>query len=71
MSVKRKAEHFGIGMELGSQSPLINSPEMEYTDSIAREAAPSAFLVANIGAAGIIDQPGHTAYTVEQIHRFI
>jgi len=67
----RAAEHFGIGLELGSQSALIDSPEMDYTYSIAREAAPNAFLVANIGAPGLIEQPGHSACTLEQVQRFI
>jgi len=66
----KAAEHFGIGMELGSQSPLIDSSEMEYTYSIAREAAPTAFLVANIGASRLIQQ-GNSACTLEQIQNFI
>jgi len=44
----RAAEHFGIGIELGSQSALFDSPELEYSYSIARKATPDAFLVANI-----------------------
>ena len=67
----RAAERFGIGMELGSQAVLIDSPEMEYTYTIAREAAPNAFLVANIGASRLVEQPGHNACTLEQIQRFI
>ena len=65
------AEHFGIGMELGSQAPLINFPQLEWTYSIAREAAPNAFLVANIGAPQLIHQQGATACTSEQIQSFI
>ncbi|MFC2002627.1 type 2 isopentenyl-diphosphate Delta-isomerase [Chloroflexota bacterium] len=67
----RAAEHFGIGMEIGSQATLIDSPEMEYTYTIAREAAPNAFLVANIGASRLVEQPAHSACTLEQIQRFV
>lgn len=70
-ALAKAAEYFGIGMELGSQGPLIDSPQMEYTYSIAREAAPSAFLVANIGASRLIQQPENTACTLDQIQRFI
>ncbi len=45
------AEEFGIGMGLGSQRAGLLSKELEYTYSIAREKAPNAFLIANIGAA--------------------
>ena len=67
----RAAERFGIGMELGSQATLIDSPEMEYTYRIARQTAPSAFLVANIGASRLIEQPGQSLARLEQIQRLI
>jgi len=70
-ALAKAAEHFGIGIELGSQAPLISSPEMEYTYTIAREVAPSAFLVANIGASRLIEQPGHTSLTLAQIQHLI
>ena len=70
-TLAKAAEHFGIGMELGSQSPLIDFPHLERSYSIAREAAPNAFLVANIGATRLIQQQGSTACTLEQIQRFI
>lgn len=67
----RAAEHFGIGMELGSQSPLLDFPQMEETYSIARKAAPNVFLVANIGASRLITQQGIAACTLEQIQELI
>lgn len=70
-ALAKAAEHFGIGMELGSQTPLIDFPELEWTYSVAREAAPNAFLVANIGAPQLIPQRGRAAYTLGQIQRFI
>ncbi|MFC1980313.1 type 2 isopentenyl-diphosphate Delta-isomerase [Chloroflexota bacterium] len=65
------AEHFGIGMGLGSQSPLLDSPELEYTYTVARKTAPSAFLVANIGASRLVEQSGDIACTIDQIQHII
>ncbi|RMF29588.1 MAG: type 2 isopentenyl-diphosphate Delta-isomerase, partial [Candidatus Nitrosothermus koennekii] len=45
------AEEYNIGMGLGSQRAGLLSKELEDTYSIAREKAPHAFLIANIGAA--------------------
>ncbi len=67
----KAAEHFGIGMELGSQSPLLDFPELESTYSAAREAAPNSFLVANIGASRLIPQQGTTACNLEQIQELV
>jgi isopentenyl-diphosphate delta-isomerase len=71
-NLAQAAEHFGIGMELGSQRPLIDFPELEWTYSVARQSAPNAFLVANIGAPQLIPQQGKAACcTLDQIQRFI
>ncbi|MEM2759829.1 MAG: type 2 isopentenyl-diphosphate Delta-isomerase [Nitrososphaerales archaeon] len=45
------AEELGIGMGLGSQRAGLKSKELAETYSIAREHAPKAFLIANIGGA--------------------
>jgi len=49
------AEELGIGMGLGSQRAGLNSINLAKTYAIARKKAPSAFLIANIGGAQIID----------------
>ncbi len=49
------AERFGIGMGLGSCRAAIEDPSLEDSFSVAREAAPHAFLVANIGAVQLRD----------------
>ena len=43
------AEHFGIAVGVGSQRAAIENPELAYTFRVMREAAPSVFLVANLG----------------------
>lgn len=45
------AEALGLGMGLGSQRAGLKSKELAETYSIAREHAPNAFLIANIGGA--------------------
>ena len=67
----KAAEHFHIGMEVGSQRPLLEFPELEWTYSIARKAAPNAFLFANIGAPQLIAQPGKAACRVDEIQNLI
>ncbi|MCE4604801.1 MAG: type 2 isopentenyl-diphosphate Delta-isomerase [Aeropyrum sp.] len=46
----RAAEELGIAMGVGSQRAGIEDPSLEYTFRVAREAAPNAYLVANVGA---------------------
>lgn len=67
----RAAEHFGLIMEVGSQRPMIDFPQLVETYSAAREAAPHAFLIANIGAAQLIAQKGSPSYTLEQIEELV
>lgn len=49
------AEELGIGMGLGSQRAGLTSKKMAETYAIARKKAPSAFLIANIGGAQLIE----------------
>jgi len=44
------AEMLGLAMGVGSQRAAIDDPSLEYTFKIAREKAPNAFLIANLGA---------------------
>jgi isopentenyl-diphosphate delta-isomerase len=51
----RAAEHFGLGMGVGSQRAALENPELADTFAIVREEAPTAFLVANLGAVQLRD----------------
>ncbi len=44
------AEKYGLAMGVGSQRAAIENRSLAYTFSIARQAAPNTFLIANIGA---------------------
>jgi L-lactate dehydrogenase (FMN-dependent) and related alpha-hydroxy acid dehydrogenases len=54
MAVNRKlarvAEKLNIGLGLGSQRAAVENPELASTYTIAREEAPEALLIGNIGA---------------------
>ena len=49
------AEHFGIGMGVGSQRAALEHPELEGSFTVVREEAPTAFLCANLGAVQLRD----------------
>lgn len=49
-SIAQAVEELGLGMGVGSQRAAIDNPELERTFTVTREKAPTAFLIANIGA---------------------
>jgi isopentenyl-diphosphate delta-isomerase len=51
----RAAERYGIGMGVGSQRAALENPDLADTFSVARDEAPHAFLVANLGAVQLRD----------------
>lgn len=67
----RVAQEFNIILELGSQRSLVEDPGSLSTYAIARERAPDAFIVANIGASQLLDQTSSPALTLEQIKECI
>jgi isopentenyl-diphosphate Delta-isomerase len=50
------AERHGLAMGVGSQRAALRRPELAPTYAVAREAAPTAFLLGNLGAAQLIAQ---------------
>ena len=50
------AERHGLAMGVGSQRAALRRPELAPSYAVVREAAPSAFLIANVGAAQLIAQ---------------
>jgi isopentenyl-diphosphate Delta-isomerase len=50
------AQRHGLAMGLGSQRAALHSPNLAATYRVARETAPDAFLIANIGAAQLVPQ---------------
>ena len=65
------ANEFGLAMGVGSQRAAIRRPDLLGTYTVARESAPDAFLIANVGAPQLIAQGESAALTVEQIRRLV
>ncbi len=53
-AIAQAVEELGLGMGVGSQRAAIENPELERTFAVAREKAPTAFLIANIGAPQLV-----------------
>ncbi len=67
----RAAERHRVVMALGSQRAALRRPELASTYTIAREVAPEAFLVANIGAAQLVAQPGSDPITIGEVRHLV
>lgn len=66
-NLARAAEHYGLVLGVGSQRAAIINPKLADSYIVAREMAPTAFLIANIGAPQLIAQTGHHPFTSEQV----
>jgi len=53
-AIAEAVEELGLGMGVGSQRAAIEDPKLEGTFAIAREKAPTAFLIANIGGPQLV-----------------
>jgi len=53
-AIARTVEKLGLGMGVGSQRAAIEDPRLERTFTVAREEAPHAFIMANIGGAQLV-----------------
>ncbi len=65
------AERHGLAFGVGSQRAALRDPSLVPTYSIARETAPTAFIVGNIGISQLLDQPGEHALGHEDVVRVI
>ncbi|UXD21448.1 isopentenyl-diphosphate delta-isomerase [Ignicoccus pacificus DSM 13166] len=53
-TIAEVVEELGLGMGVGSQRAAIEHPELAWTFKIAREKAPNALLIANLGAPQLL-----------------
>jgi isopentenyl-diphosphate delta-isomerase len=65
------AERHGLAMGLGSGRVMLDDPTQERTFRIAREVAPTAVLIANIGAPQLVPQRGRDGYRPDQVLRLV
>jgi isopentenyl-diphosphate Delta-isomerase len=67
----RAAERFGIAMGVGSQRAAVVDPSVGHTYAVTRENAPTAFLIANIGATQLVAQGGTAPIDQQQISELV
>ncbi|XHH08586.1 MAG: type 2 isopentenyl-diphosphate Delta-isomerase [Candidatus Bathyarchaeia archaeon] len=65
-NIAEAVEKLGLGMGLGSQRAAIEIPSLEKTYSIARKAAPNAFLIANLGGVQLVH-----GYGIKEVRKVI
>ena len=65
-AIAQAIEKLGLGMGLGSQRAAIENSSLERTYSVAREKAPNAFLIANIGGVQLVH-----GYGVKEVKRIV
>jgi isopentenyl-diphosphate delta-isomerase len=53
-AIAEAVEELGLGMGVGSQRAAIEDPKLKDTFAVAREKAPTAFLIANIGGPQLV-----------------
>jgi len=63
----RAAEKHGLAMGVGSQRAALRNPALASTYRVAREEAPTAFLIGNLGVAQLIPQSGSAAAGVQHL----
>ena len=70
-TLARAAEAFGLAMGVGSQRAAVRAPALARTYAVAREAAPTALLMANVGLPQLLDQHDQRALTLAEIQTAI
>ena len=67
----RVAEKSGIAIGVGSQRAALRDPALVPTYSIVREAAPSAFVIANVGVSQLVKQGEEPALAAKDVHAIL
>ena len=67
MRLGAAAERFGLAMGVGSQRAALRSSALIPTYAAARRAAPTAFLIANVGVAQLVSQDSGPPLTERQL----
>ena len=65
-AIAQAVDELGLGMGIGSQRVALENPALEKTFTVAREKAPTAFLIANLGGPQLI-----TGYGLKEARRAV
>ncbi len=65
------AERHGVAFGVGSQRAALRDASLVPTYSVAREAAPTAFVIGNIGISQLLEQPGEAKLSAADIRRVV
>ncbi|MDO8484141.1 MAG: type 2 isopentenyl-diphosphate Delta-isomerase [Candidatus Limnocylindrales bacterium] len=68
-ALARASERHGLAMGVGSQRAALREPALRDTYGIARREAPTAFLLANVGAAQLVAQGDAPPLSVDEVER--
>jgi isopentenyl-diphosphate delta-isomerase len=63
----RAAERRNIALGVGSQRAALQDPSLAETYAVVRREAPTAYLLANVGVAQLIEQAGSPALTASDV----
>ena len=66
VAIAEAVEELGLGMGVGSQRIAIENPELSKTFAVVREKAPTAFIIANIGAPQLV-----AGYRIEEVRKAV
>jgi isopentenyl-diphosphate delta-isomerase len=67
----RVAERTGIAIGVGSQRAALRDPSLVPTYSVVREAAPHAFVIANVGISQLVKQSGEPALSAKDVREIV
>jgi isopentenyl-diphosphate delta-isomerase len=67
----RVAARFDIPMGVGSQRAMLVNPALTATYAVAREAAPTAFLIANVGLPQLLTQGAAAPFALADVRRAV
>jgi isopentenyl-diphosphate delta-isomerase len=67
----RAAERHGLAMGVGSQRAALRRDDLAYTYTVVREQAPTAYVVANLGAPQLIAQADSAALSLQDVQAAI
>jgi isopentenyl-diphosphate delta-isomerase len=67
----RVAERAGIAIGVGSQRAALRDPSLIPTYAIVRDAAPSAFVIANVGVSQLVKQGDEPALSAKDVRAIV